>query len=119
VEIPALADDGLAVPVGNRIIVKLPPKKDREGSIILVEKTQQDMEMVMRAGTVVKIGPGCFHDWRLWPGRKPQFKVGDHVTYAKYSGAPLPTSGNDKYRIMSDDDVTAVIPSIEPFREVL
>ena len=60
-------------------------------------------EKAVEYGTVVSVGPTAFKDY----GRGPEIlKVGDYITYAKYSGKEVKYKG-ERYLILNDQDCIA------------
>lgn len=95
-------------PCGPRILV-LPDEieKTTASGIILNTGTGEKMEALAQTfGRVIAMGPLCYLDQ---PNSEPWCKIGDRVSFAKYSG--LLNTGKDekKYRVISDLDIVSVI----------
>jgi len=117
-------------PVGNRILVKPDSvEKKSEGGIILTDDTTERHAMATCYGVVLAMGEDCYTstgattyrwlDSKWVPFEKmdrgyvePWCKVGDRVAYCQWSGG-LGQTGKDgeKYKVMNDVDVTAVVES--------
>ena len=101
--------------VGHRILIK--PfkleevdeafKRAKAAGIQFVENDEMRREQnAVDKGTVVSIGSTAFKDF----GGDPWCKVGDLITYAKYSGkyAEDPST-KERYVILNDEDCLAVL----------
>lgn len=93
-------------PCGHRILVKPEEIEERsEGGIVLMTASTEKMEALAQTfGWVVATGETAYADQpSAW------CKVGDRISFAKYSG--LLNVGKDgvKYRIINDLDVVSVI----------
>lgn len=92
-------------PVGPRVLV-LPVETERKtaSGILLMDKTAMMEEMAQTQGYVISIGDTCWDDQpTLWA------KEGDLVMFGKYSGVVYDGNDKQKYRILNDKDVVAVI----------
>ena len=92
------------VPVGHRVLLK--PEKIEEvskgGIVIATESVRKQEQQAQVIGEVIAIGADC---WREFDA--PWCKVGDRVTYQKFSGMKLP---NDEECILINDlDITGVV----------
>jgi co-chaperonin GroES (HSP10) len=95
-------------PCGPRILV-LPEDvetKTASGIVLQTASTEKMEALAQTFGIVVAMGPLCYLDQ---PNQEPWCKVGDRVSFAKYSG--LLNTGKDKkkYRVISDLDIVSVI----------
>lgn len=92
-------------PVGHRVLV-LPVETERKtaSGIVLMDKTAMMEEMAQTQGTIVEIGDTCWDDQPT-----PWAKVGDLVMYGKYAGVVYEGNDKQKYRVLNDKDVVAVI----------
>lgn len=92
-------------PVGHRVLV-LPVETERKtaSGIVLMDKTAMMEEMAQTQGTVVSIGDTCWDDQPT-----PWAKEGDLVMFGKYAGVVYEGNDKQKYRILNDKDVVAVI----------
>jgi chaperonin GroES len=93
-------------PVGHRILIR--PfeieKMTKSGIILCTENQAVREEMAQTQGVVIAIGDGCYLE-----EPEPWCKVGDKVIFAKYAGILQEGLDGNKYRIMNDTDVVAVI----------
>lgn len=67
-----------------------------------LKREQQAVEY----GTVVNVGPTAFVDY----GRDPTIlKVGDRISFARYSGKSIKDSDDTEFLLLNDSDVLVVI----------
>lgn len=93
-------------PVGNKILI-LPDQvaETTESGIILGTPQQIEREQLGQTeGVVLAVGPDAYSDAKL-----PWCSVGDKVVIARYSGMMRKGNDDKMYRIISDNDVVAVI----------
>ena len=90
-------------PLGDRILVEtaIEPAQKNGGIIIPDSAKEKPMESM-----VVALGPGKTDE----NGKKVpfEFKKGDRVLISRYGGTEIKSNGKE-YRIISGDDVLAVI----------
>jgi len=94
-------------PAGHRVIVKPDPLEERsEGGIILSygDDKKRHAEAQVR-GTIIAVGPNA---WKAFDDGTPWAAVGDRVYFAKYGGFVI-EDGGEKYRLLNDEDITAII----------
>ena len=92
---------------GFTVLVALPPKEEKIGSIIIPDNTNDRERMAHVRGRIVSASPAAF-DFASFPdGSVPS--VGDAVIFAKFGG--IVTEGDDgkEYRLLNDKDILAVI----------
>lgn len=93
-------------PVGHRILV-LPEQVESvsAGGIILHTATQGSREALAQMyGEVVEMGDTCYADQPA-----PWCKVGDRVSFGKYSGLIYTGVDEKVYRVVNDLDVVAKV----------
>jgi co-chaperonin GroES (HSP10) len=61
-------------------------------------------ELAQTRGTVLSIADGAWND-----EPKPRCDVGDRILFRQYAGEMLDVEGQDKFRIINDKDVYAVL----------
>lgn len=92
--------DQFAEPIGNRVLLKLPPAKRKEvGGIVTLE---QDLAYE-QTGTVVAMGKG-----RIGKTGKRipfEFKIGDEVIITKFAGTQVKLNGEQHLMLFGDDVV--------------
>lgn len=92
-------------PTGYRVLV-LPDvvKQKTAGGILIPETARDDHGRAQILGNLIAVGPDA---WDKYP--KPWAKPGDRVMFARYGG--LLVTGRDglEYRILNDDQITAVV----------
>ena len=90
-------------PIGDRILVEpVEEKETKKGGIIIPDTAKEKPQQ----GIVRALGTGKTDD----NGKKIPFevKVGDRVLVSKYGGTEIKIDGKE-YRIVSSDDILAVI----------
>jgi co-chaperonin GroES (HSP10) len=93
-------------PAGHRVIVKTDKVEEKSaGGVILSVGNTDRKQDAQVAGVLVAIGPNA---WKAFDGGEPWASVGDRVMHACYAGYSIKING-DMYRIMNDEDITAVI----------
>lgn len=97
-------------PVGHRLLVEVPEVnlKTDWGFEIQTDKRLEDAAQIK--GTLVAIGDQCWKAFGPEFTGEPWAKIGDEVLYAEYAGRRVldPETGKE-YRLMNDEDITAVI----------
>lgn len=92
-------------PAGYRVLVKPDPiDKMTKGGIYIPETSRDDHGRAQTLGTVVAIGPFA---WDKYPRRWAQ--PGDRVLFAKYGGLHLKGKDGVSYRMLNDEQITAVV----------
>ena len=100
-------------PAGHRVLIQVVSvKKTTESGIIIeTDVTADRAQLAQMKGTVVAVGPTAYADQPA-----PWCKVGDIVTFGKYSGllykAEETIDGNE-YRMVNDLDVVATHDVLE------
>ena len=107
-----LLDPGIEV-AGDRVLVQLRREKTTsKGGIILVDETKQTLRFNETVAKVIQIGPLAYRSpdtLEPWP-EGPWCKVGDFITFGKYSGLIYKgeeTKDGKEYRVINDLDVVA------------
>ena len=91
-------------PVGYRVLVKPDPiEETTKGGIIIAETIRDAHGQAQTTGTLVAAGPDA---WREFLGKWA--KVGDKVVYAKYGGLVIAGLDGAEYRLLNDEQITAV-----------
>lgn len=95
-------------PCGWRIVIKPEEvEKVSKGGIILFAPSQEVKEALAQIyGQVVAIGPECFKT-----SSAPWCKPGDRVIFGKYAGLIFPGADGQKYRVVNDTDIVAIVPN--------
>lgn len=92
-------------PLGDRLLVKPLEEEERtKGGIVLPDTISKEKPQVAE---VLAVGPGRTND----DGKtfSMQFKKGDKVIYAKYSGTDIKSEDGDDYLLLSEKDVLAIL----------
>lgn len=92
-------------PLGDRLLVKPVVEEEKtKGGIVLPDTVSKEKPQV---GEVLAVGPGRTNDeGKTFP---MDFKKGDKVVYAKYSGTDLKGDDDEDYLLLSEKDVLAII----------
>ena len=90
-------------PLGDRVLVKQVEEKEQvKGGIIIPESAKDKSQEAQ----VVAIGSGRLDS----NGKRLPFevKVGDNVLISKYGGTEI-TFGDEKYTLLREDDIVAIL----------
>lgn len=98
----------MIVPAGHRVLVKVDEsEKVTKGGIIIADSIADKNTEANIFGIVVAVGANA---WKAFDGGEPWAAVGDRVAFAKYGGFIIQDPDNgEKFRLLNDDDITAVI----------
>lgn len=92
----------MIIPAGYRMLLKMDEVEEvTAGGIILPQQTKDADEAAQEWGTVVALGPFCYHDYqRPWCG------VGDKVSITRYAGkVVIDRATGEKLRAINDIDI--------------
>lgn len=97
----------MIVPSGHRVLVKIDEVEEKtQGGIIITKSSAERQEEAGIFGTLVAVGDTAWKDF----GGRAWACVGDRVMIAKYGGFIAQEPGDsNKYRILNDEDIVAVI----------
>lgn len=99
------------IPVEYKIIVLPDPVSEMagEGIIVKAESTKGNDERMQTRGTLVAVSEMAFtnDDGQRWRCKLP--KVGDKIEYAIYSGQFINGADEQRYAIMNDKDLVAIV----------
>ena len=91
------------VPLGDRVVLKqLEAEQTTKSGIVL---PGQEKEKPQQA-EVIAVGPGGVIEGKEV---KMEVKAGDKVIYSKYTGTEVKVDDNEKYIIVKQSDILAVI----------
>ncbi len=97
-------------PLDNRVLVKPDAvEKKTSGGIILPEDHTDKQQMAQIRATLVAAGVNA---WAEALATSPDFAApqpGTRILISKYGGIQIDGDDGEKYRIMNDEDVTAVL----------
>jgi co-chaperonin GroES (HSP10) len=93
-------------PTGFNVLVGLPDKEAKIGSIFIPEHSADKEAMVQVRGRIVAISPAAF-DFADFGANVPV--AGDAIVFAKLAGVKVEGSDGREYRLLLDKDVSAVI----------
>lgn len=95
------------VPLDLRILVRPDPVEEvTKGGIILADTIRDRQKYAATAGTLIAVGDNAFQGWAD-SSRKP--KPADRICYAQYAGAEVKGADGERYVVMNDADLLAVI----------
>lgn len=99
--------------VGWTLLVRVDTvEKTKPGGLIeLPPETIMRDELAETRGTVLDIASAAWDD-EIAKGGEPRCEVGDRILFRQYAGEMLDVKGPDKYRIINDKDVYAVLAPI-------
>ena len=82
--------------------------KKTAGGLIIPDEAHERDEYAQERGQLVSVSPVAF-SYEEWPAgaRKPQ--PGDHVVYRRYAGMEAKGGDGEKYRIIKDSDIVALV----------
>jgi len=94
-------------PAGHRVIVKPDPLEEvSAGGIVLAHgEDKKRKEQAQHTGILVAIGPNA---WKAYDEGIPWAQLGERVYFAKYGGFLIEEDGI-QYRLLNDEDITAII----------
>ena len=91
------------VPLGDRVVLKQLEAETTTASGIVLPG--QEKEKPQQA-EVIAVGPGGMVDGKEV---KMEVKVGDQIIYSKYSGTEVKFGTDEKYVIVRQNDILAII----------
>jgi len=93
------------IPTGGHVLI-LPEKVEEKtsGGIILTAIIRDNEQAAATKGTIVAIGSSA---WKDLDDGLPWAKVGDIISYAKYSGVAMTGKDNTDYVLINDNDILA------------
>lgn len=91
--------------MGYRVLVKPDNIEEKtEGGIIIPEAERSKHLQAQQSGVIVALGLDAWSDYsQAWA------KIGDRVLFARHQGQPLTGADDEEYRMINDEQVTAVI----------
>lgn len=95
-------------PLDQRVLVLPDPVEDKIGSILLPDQHKEQQKWAQAKGTLVAVGACAWSEAK----RERDFvapEPGARVMYAKYGGVTFKGDDDREYRIMNDEDITAVL----------
>lgn len=93
-------------PLDLRIVVRPDAIEEKTaGGIYIPDKTKEKLKYAATRATLIAKGANAFREWG--DGNAPE--AGDRICYAQYSGAEQEGKDGERYVIMNDADVLAVI----------
>jgi len=95
-------------PAGHRVLV-LPDQtmKDYDGVLEIPDTVKDRYAMAQTTGVVVSIGKTAWQTEDF--GKELWANEGDRVCFAKYGGLVMRGKDGAQYRLLNDEDITAVI----------
>ena len=104
------------IPVEHKVLVKpIEVEEKTKGGIILPQQTKEQEELQQIKAHVIDVGGCAFHElseakgeFVPWPGNGVP-KPGDRIIMAKYAGNLVTGSDGEKYRLINDKEIVAVL----------
>lgn len=114
-------------PSGNRVIIRPDEIEKVTAGGIIIPDTEADKHALAQAtGRLIAVGPDAFlhttteteryldGQWRPFERKKtgysgPFANPGDRVMFAKYAGQQVEGEDGVKYRVLNDEDITALV----------
>jgi chaperonin GroES len=96
-------------PLDLRVLVRPDPVAEKVGSIFVPEAAKEREKYATMKATLVAVGENA---WEEAASRSANFAKpvpGDRVLISKYGGVLITGDDGNEYRIMNDDDVTAIL----------
>lgn len=113
-------------PCGDRILVRPDEIEEKTDGGIVIPATVADEHMhAQTSGILIAVGPDAWHHFvekgpqgaTIRGYSKPFANVGDKVMFAKYGGQEVWGKDGVRYRVLNDEDITAVIDEGVSFYE--
>tara|TARA_Y100001937_G_scaffold114180_1_gene163656 strand:+ start:1315 stop:1731 length:417 start_codon:yes stop_codon:yes gene_type:complete len=106
-----ILDKHIPIPVGYRVLVRLPSVEDKfEGGIAKAASTIREEYILSMVGVVTDMGEQAYKDAERFPDG-PWCKEGDYVMFRANTGTRFKV-GKEEYRLMNDDSIEAVIKDV-------
>jgi len=107
-----LRDPRVPKPTGHKLLVWVPPAKEKTtGGIILPDKERDLSQVTTPLAYVIAVGPDAYADHRRFP-TGPFCQAGDWIIMPSMSGGRLKLQYGDadhEFRLINDDTVLAVV----------
>lgn len=128
---PATNSSGI-IPCGDRVVVK-PDEIERvtEGGIVIPDTEAEKHAGAQTIGTLIAAGPdawshhteyvyrgGDLAEVRITGYSDSFAKAGDRVAFAKYGGLAVEGEDGKQYRILNDEDITAIVSDGVNFTDI-
>jgi len=107
--LPVEVPEGISLPQpkGYKVMIAIPKKDEKIGSVIIPEALRKAEETASIYGCVIDMGAEAYSDPDKFPSG-PWCQVGDWVIFKSYSGTRMKVQGVE-YRLINDDTVEAVV----------
>lgn len=112
-------------PVGWRVVIRpyVPPRTFGEQKIELAEETIESETLLTYVGQIVAMGSECYtavsRSGIDLSKIEPKPKVGDWVMYGTYGGQSVKTKAGQKFLVMNDDGIMAIVEDPHQFKYYL
>ena len=94
-------------PIEYKVLVQLDKVEERtEGGLWIPATLKEKQQMMQVEAVLVAAGGNAFNDFK---GDVPS--IGDHVYVAKHAGYQVTGMDGEKYQLMNDKDIAAIIRS--------
>jgi chaperonin GroES len=105
---PSKANTSGFTPLDVRVLVRPDVVEEKIGSIFVPKQHKEREQMAQIRATLIAVGANAWAEARTNPAFVAP-EPGTRVLIAKYGGIVVEGADGAKYRIMNDEDVTAVI----------
>lgn len=111
-------EQALPKPCGHKLLIALPkPEEKFEGSsLVKVDVTKSNEEVLSIIGIVLDMGPDAYMDKERFPSG-PWCKVGDYILTGPYKGQRFKLNGQE-FRILNDDSLEATVNDPKGYRRI-
>lgn len=96
-------------PTTNRVLIKPEQVLKQKGMIEIPETARSRSQMAQSVGVLVAAGKTAWADDTVNFNCNAPAKVGDRVLYSKYAGVMLKGADGEEYRLVYDQDITALV----------
>ena len=84
----------------------------KESGFIIADDEKDRLQAGITKGKIVDISPLAFRydeDWKLLEDAQRLPGIGSRVAFARYAGAPINGADGEKYRLVNDRDIIALL----------
>jgi co-chaperonin GroES (HSP10) len=96
-------------PLDNRVLVLPDPVSEKIGSIIIPDAEKERNKFAQMKATLIAIGANAWSEARRESAVFVPPVPGDRILISKYGGILLTGDDGKDYRILNDEDVTALL----------
>lgn len=96
-------------PLDLRVLVLPDPVADKVGSIFIPDSQKERDKFATMKATLIAIGENAWEEAAARSSKFVRPVPGDRVLISKYGGVLITGDDGKEYRLMNDDDVTALL----------